>query len=144
MEGYNFNHKNKGSLQARFDSYCKKVIYHSVYNTVNRQTSYLMKNWGTSYFEEDGIQDDIGVDFDAVQIAVGNHVVMIHDSELADAILMLQKRKQEIVLLNEILGYSLSEIAKMLGITYESVKSAKSKAFREMRKGAEEKLNERQ
>ena len=135
MAGHKFDQEMISSLQARFDTYCKKVIYHSVYNTVNKQTTYLMRNWGNSEHMADEAENDF--EMDAVKITVGEHVVLLHDPELVDAILTLQKRKQEIVLMNEMLGYSLSEIAEELGISYESVKSAKSKAFRDMRKGAD-------
>ena len=43
---------------------------------------------------------------------------------------------REILLLNEIIGLSLGEIAEELGVEYETVKSTKSKAMRDLRKGA--------
>ena len=48
----------------------------------------------------------------------------------------LQNRKREIVLMFFMLEMTLDEIAEELGLEYETVKSTKSKAIREMRKGA--------
>ena len=65
MKGEEFNPKNtKGSLRERFDSYCKRVIYHAAYNTVHKQERYLFYQWSGEGAElekmQEVIEDDIG------------------------------------------------------------------------------------
>lgn len=81
---------------------------------------------------QEGIEDDIG----AVTLSVRGYEITLHDPELAELVMELQTRKREILLLNEIIGLSLGEIAEELGVEYETVKSTKSKAMRDLRKGA--------
>ena len=135
MKGEEFNPKNtKGSLRERFDSYCKRVIYHAAYNTVHKQERYLFYQWSGEGAELEKMQEVIEDDIGAVKLSVRD--VTLHDPDLAELVMELQARKREILLLNEIIGMSLTEIATELGVEYETVKSTKSKAMRDLRKGA--------
>jgi RNA polymerase sigma factor (sigma-70 family) len=71
---------------------------------------------------------------DAIEIAVREHKVFFEDEEFADLVMTLQERKREVLLLSEVLDYTLDEIASELNLAYETVKSTKSKALRELRK----------
>lgn len=134
MEGSEFNPKDKRSLQERFDMYCRWVIYHGTHNTVDKQTTYLKRQWSGSDIEPDKLaEEDERIITDAVEIMVREHKVVFHDKELADLVLSLQARKREILLLSEVLDYTLKEIASELNLAYETVKSTKSKALRELR-----------
>ena len=137
MKGEEFNPKNtKGSLRERFDSYCKRVIYHAAYNTVHKQERYLFYQWSGEGAELEKMQEVIEDDIGAVKLSVRGYDVTLHDPDLAELVMELQARKREIFLLNEIIGMSLTEIATELGVEYETVKSTKSKAMRDLRKGA--------
>lgn len=137
MIGDEFNPKDtKRSLRERFDSYCKRVIYHATYNTVHKQERYLFNQWGRRGTEPESVQEGIEDDIGAVTLSVRGYEITLHDPELAELVMELQARKREILLLNEIIGLSLGEIAEELGVEYETVKSTKSKAMRDLRKGA--------
>ena len=59
---------------------------------------------------------------------------MIENELLADALLEMQDKKREIILLSTALGYSLSEIARLLDLKYSTVKIYKSSAMKEVRR----------
>lgn len=73
---------------------------------------------------------------DATKIKVGEHEVFMTDPEMVELLYKLQSRKREILLLSEVLDYTLNEIADELNLAYETVKSTKSKALRELRREA--------
>lgn len=140
MEGFKFKPEDTGDLRTRFDSYCKKVIYHAAHNTVSNHTTYLKRQWGGGEVNpEDFAQEvaqDVEDEMDATRIKVGVHEVVMTDPEMVELLYGLQRRKREILLMSEVLDCTLDEIAKELNLAYETVKSTKSKALRELRREA--------
>ena len=117
MSGYEFDPKDKdGSLRDRFDCYCKEVIGRAAHNLVFKQAQYLILHFGGGEIDPS--------------------MMMHEDERLAKLLPKLQKRKREILLMYYLLDMTLEEIANELGIEYETVKSTKSKAIKELRKGA--------
>ena len=138
MKGYEFDPEDKkGSFRDRFDFYCKEVIYHAAHNMVYRQAQYLRHQFGGMGKNPDTlvVEDDYG-DLFAAKMSVRGKEVVIRDDGLVKMLMKLQDRKREILLMNYMLDMTLSEIAGELGLEYETVKSTKSKAIRELRKGA--------
>ncbi len=138
MSGYEFDPGDKkGSLRDRFDFYCKEVIYHAAHNLVRKQTHYLLFQFGGEDIDPDElIREDDYESLFAAKMSVRGKEVIVRNEELAKRLMKLQNRKREIVLMFFMLEMTLDEIAEELGLEYETVKSTKSKAIREMRKGA--------
>ena len=139
---FNPNNKEKGSFRERFHHYCKTVIYHGAHNLAYRKGRQLLNEWGDKlwFADMDEIlwEDDYG-DLFAEILPVKGENIKVYNEELADMLMRLQKRKREILLMFFFLDKSLDEIARELEISYETVKSTKSKAIRELRKGAGDK-----
>lgn len=138
MSGYEFDPGDKkGSLRDRFDFYCKEVIYHAAHNLVYKQTQYLVRQFTNGETDsEEMLHEDDHVNIFGVKLSVRGKEVFVRDEELAKMLMKLQARKREILLMNYMLDMTLEEIAEELGLKYETVKSTKSKAIREIRKGA--------
>lgn len=133
------SNKELESLRQRFDSYCKQTMRYLAHNIADSATRRMLKEQPAS--DEvimGGIMENVQeepLEYGSVTVSAGCAKVSLHDEELAGALMRLQERKREILLLNEVLGYSLSEIADALRLSYETVKSTKSKAIRELRRG---------
>lgn len=138
MSDHEFDPDDKnGSFRKRFNAYCKKTIFNAAHNLVYKQTQYLIRQYGADGFDPDWlIKDDNHSDLYAVRLSVRGKEVMIENEELAEMLMKLQARKREILLMSYMLDMTLEEIAKELGIAYETAKSTKSKAISELRKGA--------
>ena len=138
MSGYEFDPGDKkGSLRDRFDFYCKEVIYHAAHNLVYKQTQYLIHQFTNGETDlEEMLHEDDHVNIFGIKLSVRGKEVFVRDEELAKMLMKLQARKREILLMNYMLDMTLDEIAEELGLKYETVKSTKSKAIREIRKGA--------
>lgn len=133
----------KGSLRDRFDRYCKRTIYNVAHNLVYMQTQFLIHQYGADDVDPDLLtREDDYSDLYAYRLSVRGREVMIQNERLARMLMRLQARKREILLMSFMLDMNLGEIAEELGIEYETVKSTKSKAIRELRKGAKKKSEE--
>ena len=144
MNDYEFDpNDKKGSFRDMFDAYCKRTIFNIAHNLVTKQTQFLYYQYGADDFDPDWIvKEDNHDDLYAFRLSVRGREVMIQNEELAKMLMKLQARKREILLMSYMLDMTLEEIAKELGIGYETVKSTKSKAVRELRKGAKGKDEE--
>ena len=81
MSGYEFDPGDKkGSLRARFDFYCKEVIYHAAHNLVRKQTHYLLFQFGGEDIDPDELvrEDDYGRLFAAKMSVRGKEVIVRH------------------------------------------------------------------
>ena len=138
MSGYEFDPKDKdGSLRDRCDCYCKEVIGRAAHNLVFKQAQYLILHFGGGEIDPSMMMhEDEHDNLYAVKMTVRGKDVFIGDERLAKLLPKLQKRKREILLMYYLLDMTLEEIANELGIEYETVKSTKSKAIKELRKGA--------
>lgn len=144
MNGDEFDpNDKKGSLRDKFDRYCKKTIYNAAHNLVYKQTRFLIYQYGADEVDPDWvIQDDNHDDQYAFRLSVRGREVKIQDEGLMKMLMKLQERKREILLMSFMLDMTLGEIAEELGIEYETVKSTKSKAIRELRKEVSKKNEE--
>lgn len=145
MKQSEYNNETYLSLPIRYDSYCKGLLSNLVHNVVDKQANRLKKEYLMDDYAYEMIvgEEDVGDRVAEVCLSVEGHEVKIHNPELAEALLKLQERKRQVVLLSEFIGYSLHEISEMLGLTYETVKSTKSKAIRDIRKGKRGGKNEK-
>ena len=138
MSGYEFDPRDKdGSLRDRFDCYCKEVICRAAHNLAYKEAQYLIRHYGGGEINPAVLlHEDEHDDLYAVKMSVRGKDVLIGDERLIRMLPKLQKRKREILLMYYLLEMTLDEIADELGLEYETVKSTKSKAIRELRKGA--------
>lgn len=138
MSGYEFDPRDKdGSLRDRFDCYCKEVICRAAHNLAYKEAQYLIRHYGGGEINPAVLlHEDEHNDLYAVKMSVRGKDVLIGDERLIRMLPKLQKRKREILLMYYLLEMTLDEIADELGLEYETVKSTKSKAIRELRKGA--------
>ena len=104
---------------------------------VFKQAQYLILHFGGGEIDPSMMMhEDEHDNLYAVKMTVRGKDVFIGDERLAKLLPKLQKRKREILLMYYLLDMTLEEIANELGIEYETVKSTKSKAIKELRKGA--------
>lgn len=127
--------ENAEKIASDFNSFCWIVIRRSVINQLRGYVRHC-RNYGTVSLEETeesllAVYDDIPAG--KIKIPAGKLVILIEDESLADALMGLQDKKREIILLNAAFGYSLSEIAGELDLKYDTVKRYKSNAMRELR-----------
>lgn len=136
MREKNTRTDNAEKIASDFNSFCWTVIRRSVINQLRGYVRHC-RNYGTVPLEETeesvtAVYDDIPEG--KIEIPAGKMVILIEDERLADALMELQDKKREIVLLNAALGYSLSEIAGQLDLKYDTVKRYKSNAIKELRR----------
>lgn len=113
------------------------MIGRAAHNLVFKQAQYLILHFGGGEIDPSMMmQEDEHDNLYAVKMTVRGKDVFIGDERLAKLLPKLQKRKREILLMYYLLDMTLEEIANELGIEYETVKSTKSKAIKELRKGA--------
>lgn len=121
--------ENAEKIASDFNSFCWTVIRRSVINQLRGYVRHC-RNYGTVSLEETeesllAVYDDIPAG--KIKIPAGKLVILIEDESLADALMGLQDKKREIILLNAAFGYSLSEIAGELDLKYDTVKRYKIK-----------------
>lgn len=126
---------NAEKIASDFNSFCWTVIRRSVINQLRGYVRHC-RNYGTVSLEETeesllAVYDDIPAG--KIKISAGKMVILLEDERLADALMELQDKKREIILLSAAFGYSLSEIAGQLDLKYDTVKRYKSNAMRELR-----------
>lgn len=135
MEKRIFSPSELESLQHKFDTYCKKTVKNGTCNVIRNFVRYC-KNYGGISYEE--IEETFGemeeTSLCGTEVKVGGTSIVIEDEELLQALMTLQNRKREVLLLSVALGYSLLEIANELQITYETAKSTKAKAMKEVKR----------
>lgn len=126
------------SLQHKFEAYCKKTVNHGVSNIMRDFMRYCRNYSGISYEEAEEILCSIDkTSLDATELQVGGTSIPIEDEDLVHALMQLQNRKREVLLLSIALEHSLMEIANELQITYETAKSTKAKAQKEIKRKGE-------
>ena len=136
MKEKNYTPDRAERVAKDFHSFCWKVIRCSVLNQLRGYVRHCM-NFETVSLEETGesvtaVYDDIPEE--KAKIPAGGTIVVIENELLADALLEMQDKKREIILLSTALGYSLSEIAGLLDLKYSTVKIYKSSAMKELRR----------
>lgn len=138
MSGYEFDPNDKdGSLRDRFDCYCKEVIRRAAHNLAYKEAQFLIRHYGGGEIDPAVlVHEDEHGNLYATRMSVRGKDVLIGDERLVRMLPKLQERKREILLMYYLLDMTLEEIADELGLEYETVKSTKSKAIRELRKGA--------
>lgn len=127
---------NADKITSDFNAFCWMVIRRSVLNQLRGYARHC-RNFETVPLEEatenaTAVYDDLPDE--KVRITAGETTILIENETLAGALMDLQENKREIVLLHIVLGYSLSEIAKQLGLKYDTVKRYKSNAMQELRR----------
>ena len=137
MNDFEFNPKDKkGSFRDRFDIYCKRTIFNAAHNLVRKRTQFLYYHYSADDIDPNWmVTEDDHSDLYAFRMSVRGREIKIKNEELAKMLMKLQARKREILLMSYWLDMTLEEIAGELGIEYETVKSTKSKAVSELRKG---------
>ena len=121
-------------LRERFDSFCRKTIKNATFDLVRQETrkiafeelaDIMAKN--ATYCQDEIENVSIG------EYVAGYQKLSVTDEALMEILNRLTKRKRDVLILTVAFGYTNREAAETLGITKETVKSTKTKAFRDIR-----------
>ena len=122
-------------LQKRHDAFCYAVIRKQAIKQIQRYVQYCKKYTAISIEEMEEelfIEEDIALE--KFVFTVKGEPIVIEDEFLAEAIMELQERVRNVLLLNVALEHKLSEITDILEIGYDTAKVYKSMALHEIRK----------
>jgi DNA-directed RNA polymerase specialized sigma24 family protein len=123
-------------LSHQFDSFAKSVINYCARDVVEKvaKGKEREKEIQQALFleERDPAFEDLVRLLEGESFVVEGDLILIQNEMLAEALRKTQKRKREVILLFAY-GYNLDEISEKLKITYETAKSTKSKALKEIR-----------
>ena len=132
-------------LRERFDAFCKETIKNAAYDLVRQETRKLAVEGLEAFISDEPVcyPDDTDERMVADFVA-GCKRLIVTDERLMEILNRLTKRKRDVLILTVAFGYTNREAADTLGIKMETVKSTKTKAFREIREMlAEDLQNER-
>ena len=132
-------------LRERFDFFCRNTLKNATYDLVRQEHRKLVFHDLESLMtNEPSYCPDDKEDMKIAEYVVGYQTFSVTDERLMEILNRLTKRKRDVLILTAAFGYTNREVAEMLGITKETVKSTKTKAFRDIRNMlAEDLLNER-
>ena len=131
------------SIQHRFDAYIRLIIRRRVENQVRNYIRYCRRYDVVSMDVIERISDESDeIKSEPVKIYAGGHLVLLQDEEIAGALYQIKKNKRDILLRNIVEGQSLIEVADILDMSYETVRTYKKRAIKEMREKLEEKGKE--
>jgi len=121
-------------IVERFDAYIKLYLKNHINNFLRHESLRLSRESPCGFCcPENGINVRELEEADVAGYTAGNHRVIVTDERLRWILDGLTKRKREVMILTEGLGYTNRQTAGMLGITLETVKSTKNRARRDIR-----------
>lgn len=126
--------EEKENMEHRFDAYVRLIIRKRVKNQIRNYIRYCRRYDVVSMDDveklSDGYEEMMPETF---KLYAGNYLIVLNDEEIVKALYGIKKNKRDILLLNVIAGQSLAEVADTLDINYETVRSYKKRAIKEMR-----------
>ena len=121
-------------MEHRFDAYVRLIIRRRVKNQIRNYIRYCRRYDVVSIDDveklSDGYEEMVPETF---KLYAGNYLIVLNDEEIVKALYGIKKNKRDILLLNVIAGQSLAEVADTLDMNYETVRSYKKLAIKEMR-----------
>lgn len=126
--------EEKENMEHRFDAYVRLIIRRRVKNQIRNYIRYCRRYDVVSIDDveklSDGYEEMVPETF---KLYAGNYLIVLNDEEIVKALYGIKKNKRDILLLNVIAGQSLAEVADTLDMNYETVRSYKKRANKEMR-----------
>lgn len=126
--------EEKENMEHRFDAYVRLIIRRRVKNQIRNYIRYCRRYDVVSMDDmeklSDGYEEMMPETF---KLYAGNYLIVLNDEEIVKALYGMKKNKRDILLLNVVAGQSLAEVADMLDMNYETVRSYKKRAIKEMR-----------
>lgn len=126
--------EEKENMEHRFDAYVRLIIRRRVKNQIRNYIRYCRRYDVVSMDDveklSDGYEEMMPETF---KLYAGNYLIVLNDEEIVKALYGIKKNKRDILLLNVVAGQSLAEVADMLDMNYETVRSYKKRAIKEMR-----------
>lgn len=126
--------EEKENMEHRFDAYVRLIIRRRVKNQIRNYIRYRRRYDVVSMDDmeklSDGYEEMMPETF---KLYAGNYLIVLNDEEIVKALYGIKKNKRDILLLNVVAGQSLAEVADMLDMNYETVRSYKKRAIKEMR-----------
>ncbi len=126
--------EEKENMEHGFDAYVRLIIRRRVKNQIRNYIRYCRRYDVVSMDDveklSDGYEEMMPETF---KLYAGNYLIVLNDEEIGKALYGIKKNKRDILLLNVIAGQSLAEVADTLDMNYETVRSYKKRAIKEMR-----------
>lgn len=126
--------EEKENMEHRFDAYVRLIIRRRVKNQIRNYIRYCRRYDVVSMDDveklSDGYEEMMPETF---KLYAGNYLIVLNDEEIVKALYGIKKNKRDILLLNVVAGQSLAEVADTLDMNYETVRSYKKRAIKEMR-----------
>ena len=119
--------EEKENMEHRFDAYVRLIIRRRVKNQIRNYIRYCRRYDVVSMDDveklSDGYEEMMPETF---KLYAGNYLIVLNDEEIVKALYGIKKNKRDILLLNVVAGQSLAEVADMLDMNYETVRSYKN------------------
>lgn len=126
--------EEKENMEHRFDAYVRLIIRRRVKNQIRNYIRYCRRYDVVSMDDVEKLSDGYEVMMpETFKLYAGNYLIVLNDEEIVKALYGIKKNKRDILLLNVIAGQSLAEVADTLDMNYETVRSYKKRAIKEMR-----------
>ena len=132
--------EEKENMEHRFDAYVRLVIRRRVKNQIRNYIRYCKRYDVVSVDDIEKMSEEseemISKPFG---LYAGDYLILLNDEEIVKALYGIKKNKRDILLLNVVARQSLTEVADILDMNYETVRSYKKRAIKEMRRKLGEK-----
>lgn len=135
-EDLNEYQTDESGFRARFDVFFKTTFRNAVGDFIKKEIlrSRREELYGIICPYERCTFDETEEIEGADVYEAGGHKIIVSDERLSKLLDRLTKRRRDVFLLTTALEYSYRETAAILGISMETVKSAKTRALRDIRR----------
>jgi RNA polymerase sigma factor (sigma-70 family) len=120
-----------------FDSYCKKVLKHRVYDYYRKMKRHRAREVSLSELSEQNLAKLSGTDEyfkDAYSFHVLGHDITVSDEQIAEALNTLPTDRRDIILLSYFLDMTDREIAERMDIVRRTVSYRRASTLRKLKK----------
>lgn len=134
MKKSSYEPESEQTIQHVFDAYIKRIVKRKITNLIVQ----IIKH--REYFDSvpyDDVGEYMTLSEEKYEITkifkVGAEEIVLRDEDLIDILLTLRTSERNVLLLNVCANRSLKEITQELNLTYETVRTYKKRALREVR-----------
>ena len=135
-------------IERTFNAFCKIVLYHAALGAYKKIRKKQQFEVSLDYlcefdFEPVTTTDEYFVKYDVpTAFTVHGKTVIVESEQLAAAILLLPEKRREVLFLRYYLGYSDTEIGRLLGVCRSTIFRRRKRALRLLRQEMEVLENE--
>lgn len=130
-------------IERTFNAFCKIVLYHAALNAYKKIRKKQQFEVSLDYLRESDFEpayaiDEYFVKYDVpTTFIVQGKMVIVESELLAAALLRLPEKQLEVLFLRYYLGYSDTEIGKLVGVCRSTIFRRRKRALRLIRKEME-------